>query len=507
VLYSFQDNPAFFNLSTSLLLDSHGDLYGTTSTGQFFYGSVFRLTRDTKGNWSYKTVYAFAGGSDGYAPSAGLLFDATGRRYGTTEYGGVLSGKTPCPYQIGCGTIFELTPHSGGTWTEKVLHKFSGGRDGAQPFASLISDRAGNLYTTTSAGGGGGCDYTSVGCGAVLKLLRGTGGQWTADTLYQFAASDGFYPVGTLIADSAGNLYGTTNAGGKGPGYFEGIGGHDCPYGCGTVFELTRSSGGNWSRRVLYSFTGINGDGSFPWGNLIFDAAGNLYGTTQWGGAYGQGTVFELMPSSGGRWKEVVIYSFTNGSDGGLPVAGLVGDAAGNLYGTAQAGGLVKAECCGTVFELSPSGNAWKETVLYSFTGANGDGAAPTASLIFDAAGNLYGTTSLRGASDNSCGQGGCGTAFELSPVQGGWKETVLHAFSGLNGDGAYPLGNLVLGDAGDLYGTTYEGGVAKYCGIGFTGCGTVFKLRYSGARGQKPSSTISEVTMETARFPPGPDI
>ena len=214
-LYSFQDNPAFLNLSTSVAIDSRGNLYGTTSAGEFFFGSVFRLTPDTKGNWNYKTLYAFAGGSDGYAPLAGLLLNA-GKLYGTTEYGGVISGKTPCPYQIGCGTIFELAPASGGGWTERVLHKFSGGADGAQPFASLISDQAGNLYATASAGGGGGCDYTQVGCGAVFKLLRGTGGKWTGHVLYKFAASDGYYPLSTLIADSSGNLYGTTNAGGKG---------------------------------------------------------------------------------------------------------------------------------------------------------------------------------------------------------------------------------------------------------------------------------------------------
>jgi uncharacterized repeat protein (TIGR03803 family) len=473
-LYKFQGSPAFVDLSTSLAIDSRGSLYGTTSAGQFFYGSAFRLTRETKGDWNYKTLYAFAGGSDGYAPLAGLLFDAAGKLYGTTEFGGVISGKTSCKSQIGCGTIFELAPGSGDAWTERVLHKFSGGRDGAEPSASLISDQTGNLYTTTSAGGGGGCDYMEIGCGAVVKLRRGTGSEWTAENLYQFTASDGFDPVSTLIADNSGNFYGTTNAGGKGPGYFEDIGGQDCPYGCGTVFRLTRSSGGHWSRSVLYSFTGINGDGSFPWGSLIFDAAGNLYGTTEWGGAFGSGTVFELIPDSGGRWKEIVLYSFTGHSDGGLPVAGLIFDAAGNLYGTTSAGG-VGTYGSGTVFELSPAGNTWKETVLYGFTGTNGDGAIPTASLIFDAAGNLYGTTSLGGGGD--CGIGHCGTAFELSPVQGGWKETVLHAFIAANGDGAGPQGSLVIDDAGDLYGTTWEGGIGSSCPGGFTGCGTVFKL------------------------------
>jgi uncharacterized repeat protein (TIGR03803 family) len=483
VLHNFQGTPAFLNLSTSVLVDSHGDLYGTTSTGEFFYGSVFRLRRHARDDWNYETLYSFAGGKDGYAPSAGLIFDARGRLYGTTQYGGVISGQTPCPYQIGCGTVFEITPHSGGASTENVLHRFTGGGDGAQPLASLISDQSGNLYTPASAGGGGGCDYFSVGCGVVLKLSPRRGGKWAADALYHFAASDGYSPQSTLIADSSGDLYGTTNAGGEGPGYFEGIGGQDCPYGCGTVFMVTRSSGGNWNRKVLYSFTGISGDGSFPWGNLTFDGAGNLYGTTEFGGAYGWGTVFELMPSSGWGWKEIVIYSFTGTSDGSQPVAGLIFDAAGNLYGTTSLGGDNPScsDGCGTVFKLSPSGNAWTETVLYSFAGTNGDGAIPTASLIFDAAGNLYGTTSLGGGGD--CGIGHCGTAFQLSPVTGGWKETVLHAFIGANGDGAGPQGNLTLDDGGDLYGTTFEGGTRNnYCPMGTT-CGTVFKLTHrSGA-------------------------
>jgi uncharacterized repeat protein (TIGR03803 family) len=478
VLHSFQ-YPVYLSFSSSpnLVVDSRGALYGTTSNGGPNFGSVFRLRRNSKEKWTYETLYKFAGGSDGSYPLAGLMLDAVGRLYGTTEFGGVISGKTPCPYQVGCGIIFQLTPHSGAAWTERVLHKFSGGKDGAEPLASLISDQKGNLYATASAGGGGGCDYLAVGCGAVLKLSPITGGKWTADPLYRFGASDGFDPLSTLIADGAGNFYGTTNAGGQGPGYFEGNSGQDCPYGCGTVFKLSRTSNGDWSRSLLYSFTGINGDGAFPWGNLTFDDAGNLYGTTEWGGAYGWGTVVELMPSSGGRWKEMVIYSFTGSSDGSRPVAGLVFDAGGSLYGTTSVGGNNPAcsRGCGTVFRLSPSGRGWKETVLYSFGGANGDGAIPTASLILDAMGNLYGTTSLGGV---GCQAGGCGTAFKLSPTPGsGWEETVLHAFTDTNGDGVYPQGNLTRDDAGNLYGTTYEGGTASHCGIGFTGCGTIFRL------------------------------
>jgi uncharacterized repeat protein (TIGR03803 family) len=472
-LYSFQGSQTFSELSTNLAIDSNGDLYGTTSTGQSPDGSVFRLRSDAKGNWIYKTLYAFAGGSDGAFPSAGLILGAAGRLYGTTADGGVI-GNTTCLNQNGCGTIFELAPHSGDTWSERVIHRFSGGRDGSTPSAALTSDQTGNLYTTAYNGGGGGCDYLSAGCGAVLKLSRSMQGKWTADPIYDFAASDGFDPLGPLIADSSGNLYGSTNAGGKGPGHLYGVGGQQCPYGCGTVFKLSRSSGGQWSRSLLYSFTGTNGDGAFPWGNLTFDDAGNLYGTTQWGGANGQGTVFELVPTSDGKWKATVIYSFAHGNsgDGAEPVAGLIFDAAGNLYGTTLVGGVGEY---GTVFKLSFSGGAWRETVLYGFAGGDGDGIFPTASLVFDNAGNLYGTTS--GGGSPSC-QLGCGTVFKLSPSGNAWKETVLYYFDGP--DGAYPQGNLILDDESDLYGTTNEGGkISKYCQLPVSGCGTVFKLTH----------------------------
>lgn len=475
VLYAFPFLAFYFlNPSTSVVMDSRGDLYGTTASGGASdNGSVFRLSRDKKGNWNYETLYSFVGGSDGSLASSGLIFVGAHKLYGTTASGGVISGKTLCPHQSGCGTIFELTPNSGGVWMERVLHEFTGGRDGSEPVASLFSDGAGNLYSTASGGGGGGCGFVLGGCGALLKLSPVTGGKWSSHVLYEFVASDGMDPQVALTTDSSGNFYGVTNAGGKG---------NNCEFACGTVFKLTRSTSGNWIRTVLYSFTGINGDGAFPKGNVTFDTAGNLYGTTQFGGAKGMGTVFELMPSSGGGWKIDILYSFAGGSDGVYPTAGLIFDSAGNLYGTTSGGGVGYSSCgfgCGTVFKLSPSGNAWKETVLYSFTGANGDGVIPVASLILDDAGNLYGTTSFGGGSGN-CGNGGCGTAFQLSRSQKGWTETVLHAF-GSNSDGASPLGSLNLDETGDLYGTTWAGGTGT-CKGGVS-CGIAFKLtRHSGS-------------------------
>src|SRR5664279_5403051 len=195
--------------------------------------------------------------------------------------------------------------------------------------------------------------------------------------------TDGTFPQAGLIVDGAGNLYGTTSEGGT---YIS------CSGGCGTVFELTPNGSGGWTETVLHNFNSNGTDGANPYAGLIFDAAGNLYGTTTTGGTYYVGTVFELSPSQGGGWTEKVLYSFNyNGTDGNYPQASLTIDAAGNLYGTTWAGGPY-GYGYGTVFELTPAaGGGWTETVLHNFVGT--DGAAPLAGLIFDAAGNLYGTT------------------------------------------------------------------------------------------------------------------
>ncbi len=255
-------------------------------------------------------------------------------------------------------------------------------------------------------------------------------------------------------------------------------GGIYCPVGCGTVFELTRTEAGGWTETVLYNF-GNGNDGVYPNGSLIMDAAGNLYGTTNLGGVDNRGTVFKLSPSQGGGWEETLLYSFGSGgvNDGGAPNGGLIMDAAGNLYGMTGSGGTY-AE--GTVFELSPGqGGSWEETVLYNF-GHGTDAAFPDGTLIMDAAGNLYGTTMEGGQGGRGviCGNHGCGTVFELSPIVGGWTETVLHSFNG--GDGNQPRAGLVMDAAGHLYGTTIQGG--PYCAP--FGCGTVFELSPSGGGG-----------------------
>ena len=230
---------------------------------------------------------------------------------------------------------------------------------------------------------------------------------------------------------------------------------------------------------VLHTFTGGK-DGSYPDSNLTADAAGNLYGTTQIGGADGAGTVFELSPGPNDKWQFSVIYTFTGGTDGGNPLGSLVFDAAGNAYSTTSSGG---ANGLGVVFELTPPpqgapAKTWTESVLYSFQGGSNDGAAPFGNVVFDSAGNLYGTTSIGGLTHLGCAlpAKGCGTIFELSPSgAGSWSERILHRFRDAFGEGAAPRAGLVIDALGNLYGTTYDGGNNVECG-GY-GCGTVFEL------------------------------
>ena len=394
-------------------------------------------------NWKEKVLYGFCSQpncTDGYFPYAGLIFDAAGNLYGTTDWGGI----------YGYGTVFELTPTAGGGWTERVLHSFNvGNTDGCLPQqAGLIFDAAGNLYgTTVECGTNGG--------GTVFELMPAGGGNWTETLLYSFGTNgqnDGIGPEGGLILDAAGNLYGTTVTGGT----------YQCgDQGCGTVFELTPARGGGWTETVLHNF-GNGTDGYWPYAGLILDAAGNLYSTTRAGGTYGNGTVFKLSPNGSRGWTETVLHSFGAGTDGEQLYTGLIFDAAGNLYGTTSGGGTYGN---GTVFELTPAGT---ETLLHSFNGT--DGWLPSAGLIFDAAGNLYGTTTYGGTD-------GSGTAFKLSPGEGGWMETVLHNFNPNGTDGANPLGGLIFDAAGNLYGTTFAGGMYSSCPYGTNYCGTVFEL------------------------------
>ena len=335
---------------------------------------------------------------------------------------------------IAFGFLFTTLPALAAS-SENILYNFAGnGTDGANPIAGLIFDSAGNLYGTTQQGG-------ANGVGTVFQLVPGKNNNWTENLLHTFSSNekDGYYPYAGLIFDTLGNLYGTTYAGGAD---------ND-----GTVYELT-SANGKWNEKVLHSFNGSAG--SFVAYGVIFDAAGNLYGTTYLGGSHSKGTAFQLTPNNG-RWKENVLHNFNdNGRDGTEPYTSLVADAAGNFYGTTYSGGKYNQ---GTVFQLTLSNGRWKEKVLHSFDSNGVDGAYPEAGLVLDAAGNLYGTTTLGGTGD--------GTVFQLTLTNGKWKEKILYAFGGK--DGFFPNSVLTLDAAGNIYGTTVNGGTYTY--------GIVFQL------------------------------
>ncbi len=472
VLYRFTETTPLTNLGPSpLAIDSQGNLFATTYQGgtntQCYAGcgTLFELSPSGTSAWTETVLSNFANAPGGYNPSGTMVFSSGGRLYGTTSLGG-LAGELN-------GTVFEATPASGGGWTTRTAYGFPT-TDGDDSRGSLIEDAAGNLYGTTAEGG-------PNNVGAVFELSPISGGGWKEKILYTFTETldggspFGAYPSAGLVMDSAGNLYGTTSGGGDG--------------GLGTVFRLSPNSGGQWSETVLHSFTGGDADGQSPFSGLALDPAGNLYGTTEFGGANGLGVVFELSQGAHGEWIASVIHQFAGfPSDGSWPLAGLVLDAKGNLYGATFTGGNSTA-CprarglttgCGTVFELLPGvGGVWNETVLYSFTNSNGDGSHPEATLVFDEAGNLYGTTTGGGLTGHCFvnGPDSCGTVFELAPNgSGGWKESVLYAFRGSPNDGSNPGAGLVRDATGNLYGTTVVGGNASN-GVDTYGLGTVFEL------------------------------
>jgi uncharacterized repeat protein (TIGR03803 family) len=364
VLYSFKSAPDGAGPQGDLIRDAKGSLYGTTASGGTGSGVVFKV--DTLGN--EKVLYRFTGGADGGSPRAGLLQGPAGSFYGTTYSGGA----------FGQGVVFKFKGS-----TETVLHSF-GGADGSHPTAGLIHDKAGNLYGTTFYGGTAACS-----CGTVFKLDT-TG---TETVLYSFTGGgDGKFPEGRLALDAADNLYGTTSEGGF-------VNCDNLTDGCGVIFKLNTSG----TETVLYSFGGT--DGGEPRAGLIRDSAGNLYGTGFSAGDlsggcavnHGCGAVFRL----GRTGVESTLYTFTDGSDGANPAAGLVRDSAGNLYGTAKLGGVGY----GVVFKVGATGG---ETTLYSFSG-NADGAGPVAGLVRDSAGNLYGTAAFGGNSS-------AGVVFKIAP-------------------------------------------------------------------------------------------
>src|SRR5271165_2985890 len=364
------------------------------------------------------------------------------------------------------GLLLLVTAACAAAAQESVIYSFGQYADGRYSASTPIFDAAGNLYGTSSQGGLPGEPYFNTN-GTVYELSPGTGGTWTETVLYNFGtvAGDGANPSGSLTFDAAGNLYGTAATGGA--------------HSVGIVFELSPGAGpgGAWTEKVLYSFQGGAPDGANPERvTLVWDAKGNLYGTTKFGGAYGSGTtggtVFELSPGTGGAWTEKLLYSFGSGTDAAEPVAGVTLDAAGNLFGTTLYGGIYGG---GTVYELSPAaGGTWTEKVLHSFNQDGTDGKNPYDPVVLDSQGNVYGTTYGGGAYPNYFG-----IVFELSPsASGEWTEQVLHTFTGDPygaapvPDGDFPYGGLVFDAAGNLYGTTSGGGTNSF-GL----YGTVFEI------------------------------
>jgi uncharacterized repeat protein (TIGR03803 family) len=392
VIYSFQGGSDGSNPWSDLVADAAGNLYGTTTAGGTGCncGTVFELMR-TKDGWKEQVLYSFTEGSDGGEPQTGLILDDAGNLYGTTW-----------------SAVFQLAPNGHGGWTESNLYTIP---FGIWPAGDLAFDAKGNLYGASADDGnyGNHCGGKSdTGCGFVFQLSPQAGGSWTETTIYTFSgAPDAASPSSGLALDAAGNLYGVSSGGGTGSCL---IRYQNATSGCGTVYELSPNSGGNWTESVLYSFTRGGGHGVYPLGGLLFDKASDVYGVSRAGGD-GLGTVFKLHNSKKSGWQQTDLHLFYGKpNDGSTPIGRLATDAERNLFGVTSSGGANRA---GTVFEMRHLKNRWKEIVLHSF-GASGDGAEPLAGLAFGQNGHLYGTTQ-NGGTGTAC-RGGCGVVYEVTP-------------------------------------------------------------------------------------------
>jgi uncharacterized repeat protein (TIGR03803 family) len=376
--------------------------------------------------WSFNPLQ----GDAGFPSANALISDGSGNFYGSTTAGGT----------NGTGAFFKLSPNGNGGWNESVLHSFGplgGTADGYYPFGHIARDKHGNLFGTTEAGG-------TNSTGTVYEMSSTSGGGWTETVIHNFGAygsGDGSAPLSGLSVNAVGKLYGTTGTGG---------GSANCENGCGTVYQLSPTSGGGWTETILHSFNG-NPDGSDPISGVMLDKTGNLYGTTITGGGYGYGTVYRVKNTKKG-WIPKVLYAFRGGKGENPSFGDLVMDRVGNLYGTAYAGGLHNT---GAVWELvySATKNTYSEKVLYNF-GLKGssDGTTPEAGVTLGRNGNLYGTTIWGGTYTY-------GTVFELvQSKHGHWQERIVHDFTG-SADGGFPSSDLIKDAAGNLYGLAGGGG------------------------------------------------
>jgi uncharacterized repeat protein (TIGR03803 family) len=374
VIHSFDEAEGAYP-DSELVRDSAGNLYGTTVLGgDFGSGTVFQVAPDG----THSLLYSFTSGADGAEPYKGVALDAEGNLYGTT----VAGGGGSC--EGGCGVTYKLT-NNGGTWTQTVLHTFTGGTDGSGPGSALTVDRRGNVYGMTPIGG-------AFGVGTIYQLHPKQQGGYLFRVIHQFTGGvDGLGgSPGRMIVDRQGNLYGASTVGGA--------------FGNGVVFQLVLN-GGQWDLTPLYSFKG-DPDVGFPYGGLIFDRRGNLYGTTYYDGAHELGGVYQLHKGSNGVWQERVLYSFQGGTDGANSISGLVWDSQGNLYGTTSEGG---ARGVGVIFKLAPDGQGgWTESVAYAFTGPP-DGSLSYNGMVGDGADHFWGAT-VHGGDDDD------GTVYQFTP-------------------------------------------------------------------------------------------
>jgi uncharacterized repeat protein (TIGR03803 family) len=399
---------------------------------------------------TYTVLHTFYDESDSGLPYGGLTLDRAGNLYGTAFWG---CGNGSCS-----GLVYKLSNRGGG-WTFTPLYSFRGGVDGAGPFAGVTIGPDNALYGTTVNGG-------TYNYGIAYRITppasscRNIDCEWTKTTLWSFGGpNDGAYPYGPVTFDAAGNLYGTTIGGPSGPG---------------AVYRLTKS-GNSWTESILWGFSGP--DGADPYGNLVLDASGNIYGTAFEGGYSGCphyntcGTVFEVSPH-GGYWTETTLHRFLGGADGDQPYAGLTWDNSGNLFGVTSSDGPIGG---GTVFELTPANGGWSYSIAYGLPGVTMSDFAnpgPRGTLIVDHAGNLYGTTIENGTEN-------LGTIFMLAPGNSGFTYTDLYDFCTESGcpDGSWPWAGVVRDSSGNLYGTGIAGGYRQGNCINVGGCGVAFKL------------------------------
>ncbi|HEY7001888.1 MAG TPA: choice-of-anchor tandem repeat GloVer-containing protein [Candidatus Udaeobacter sp.] len=374
VIFSCEEDEGEY-ADTDLETDPAGNIYGTTVLGgDFGSGTVFQLSPTPTG-WVHTVLYSFTGGADGGEPYKGVTLDKAGNLYGSAVTGG--SGNC----EGGCGVVYKLS-NNGGTWTQTVIHAFTGGDDGSGPGARVTVDGAGNIYGMAPTGG-------AYGLGTIYKIQPALSGASTFGVLHAFTGGiDGASGSAGRMILRGGRLYGAVTAGGR--------------YGSGLVFQLDADGFGERDLQAIYSFRG-QPDGSFPYGALFIDRSSRIYGTTYYGGANGIGAVYKLSPASAprrfGEWPEEVIYSFQAGTDGNSPISNLVSDTAGNLYGTTSEGGSGS----GVIFKLSPvGGGKWTETVVHSFVGPP-DGAFAYNGMVVDALGNFYGATVHGGSEDDGC--------------------------------------------------------------------------------------------------------